>query len=86
MKSSAFKQYTVRNIPRSVDRALKRKALDKGKSLNALILEALSIEAGLAGEPKSYDDLDFLIGSWISDPEVEKALTEQRVVDSKDWK
>ena len=86
MKSTALKQYTVRNIPRSVDRALKRKALEKGKSLNALLLEALCKEAGIAGESEVHHELDFLIGSWVHDPEVENALNSQRVVDPKDWK
>lgn len=86
MSSPATKQYTIRNIPRSVDRALKKKALEKGKSLNALLLETLSKEAGLEGDPQIHHDLDFLIGTWVHDDETEKALSEQRSVDPKDWK
>ena len=85
MKSNARKQYTIRNIPRSVDQALRRKALRERKSLNTVLLETLAKEAGVGAEPRVYDDLDFLIGSWVADPETETALKEQRKVNPKDW-
>jgi hypothetical protein len=53
--------------------------------LNALVLHALEVEAGGTGQPREYHDLDEFFGSWISDPEVDQALAEQRHVDSRGW-
>lgn len=79
------RQYTIRNVPRSVDRALRQRARDEGKSLNLILLEALSKEVGVGAEPELHHDLDALIGSWIHDPETEKALSEQRKINPRDW-
>ncbi len=81
----AKRQYTVRNIPRSVDLALRKKAQQQHRSLNAVLLDAIVKESAVGFEARSFDDLDHLIGSWISDSETEKALSEQRQVDVRDW-
>lgn len=77
------KQYTIRNIPKSVDQALRKKAEEEKKSLNTILIEVLTQAVGARTR---YHDLNHLAGSWISDPEVEKAFAEQRKVDPKDWK
>jgi hypothetical protein len=79
------RQYTIRNVPPSVDRELRKKAAEKKTSLNTLLLTALQKEAGIGSEPQKHHDLDHLIGSWIADPAVDRALSEQRKVDPKDW-
>lgn len=78
-------QYTIRNVPPKVHRALRAKAVARGVSLNTLLVEVLETEAGLRGEPKLHDDLDDLIGTWVADPAVDRALAEQRSVDPRDW-
>jgi len=82
----AKNQYTIRNVPDSIDQALKRKAADKGVSLNSLVLDALSKEAGIGAQPRRYHDLDWIAGTWVADPECDRILREQRVVDPKDWR
>ena len=42
MKKQATKQYTLRNIPQEVDRVLKQRALESGKSFNQVAIEALA--------------------------------------------
>jgi plasmid stability protein len=79
------KQYTVRNVPPSLDRALRRKAAEQGASLNAIVLAALAREAGMGEEVTVHGDLDALIGSWVEDPAVDEALREQRKVHARDW-
>jgi hypothetical protein len=79
------RQYTIRNVPPRVDRALRKKAREQGVSLNTLVVQALMVEAGESATPKSYDDLDDLLGSWVHDPAVDDALAAQRQVDPKDW-
>lgn len=70
-------QYTLRNVPPGVDRALRRRAKQLSKSLNEVALQALSRGAGVEHELKQQHDLDFLFGSWTEDPEVDQALADQ---------
>lgn len=83
--TSKARQYTVRNVPASVDRALRRKAMERRVSLNSVVLRALEAEAGVSQEPRRHHELDGFFGSWIKDPKVERALAEQRRVDPSDW-
>lgn len=85
MAAKSSTQYTIRNVPPSVDRTLRKRAQAQGRSLNDVLLEALSAAASVAKEPRTYADLDHLIGTWVHDPETERALAEQRTVDARDW-
>lgn len=78
-------QYTIRNVPPRVHRALRKKAAERGVSLNTLLVQTLEAEAGERGEPRAHDDLDDLFGTWVHDKAVDKALAEQRKVDPRDW-
>ncbi|MBK9260509.1 MAG: hypothetical protein IPM54_11845 [Polyangiaceae bacterium] len=79
-------QYTLRNVPPGVDRALRQRAKQLSRSLNDVAIEALMRGAGITHEPIEQHDLDFLFGSWVDDPEVDKALEEQRQIDPELWK
>ncbi len=79
-------QYTIRNVPPVVDKALRRKALEEKKSLSQVLLEALSNEARLAVGPDGpFHDLDHLAGKWIEDPEFDAAIQAQDQVDEGIW-
>lgn len=78
-------QYTLRNVPEGVDKALRQRAARLSKSLNEVALEALARGAGVAEETEHHD-LDFLFGSWVEDPAVDQALREQRRIDKALWK
>jgi len=80
-------QYTVRNIPEHVDRALRRKARDERKSLNEVLREALVREAGVV-EPAThlYTDLDSLAGTWVDDPGFDETIRAQDQVDESLWR
>ncbi|MGK5089680.1 antitoxin [Bdellovibrionota bacterium FG-2] len=79
-------QYTIRNVPPLLDRALRQKATRTQKSLNEVALEALAQGAGVAEEVKKYRDLDHFFGSWVHDDAIETALVEQRKIDKGLWK
>lgn len=79
-------QYTLRNVPPVLDRALRRRAKQLSKSLNEVALEALTRGAGVSLEITEQHDLDFLFGSWVEDPEVNQALAEQRKIDADLWR
>ena len=77
-------QYTIRNVPASVDRALRRRAAAAKVSLNTLLLRALGAEAGVS-HARERNDLDSFFGSWIADRRVEEALADVRRVEPRDW-
>jgi hypothetical protein len=83
---SVATQYTIRNVPPVVDRALRRRADRLAKSLNEVAIEALARGAGVEREAREHHDVDFLFGSWVEDHMVDRALAEQRVIDENLWK
>jgi hypothetical protein len=85
---NAGMQYTLRNIPKEVDTALRRRAKRQGRSLNEVALEALSMGAGVPvnsdGQVK-YRDLSDIAGTYVHDPGFEEALKEMDQIDPEDW-
>ena len=79
------KQYTIRNVPKAVDRALRKLAQANGKSLNETTLEALSKAAGVDSSAR-LDEFRDIIGSWVEDPEFDRALEAQRQIDEELWR
>ena len=80
------RQYTIRSIPDRVDRVLKKRARDLGKSFNQVALEALTRGAGETLRPQR--DLSEVIGS-LSQKEaadMDEEIRLQRVVDPRLWK
>lgn len=78
-------QYTLRNVPTELDRALRNRARSEDKSLNQVALDVLMGALGLSAERKPQRDLSFLAGTWVSEPEVEQALEDQRRIDAELW-
>jgi hypothetical protein len=88
-KPASITQYTLRNVPPHVDRALRKMAHAHEQSLNQFILETLERVVGgdtAQGESARFGDLDKLIGSWVEDTEFDKALEDQSAVDRELWK
>lgn len=79
-------QYTLRNVPRHLDRALRQQARREDKSLNAVLLAALSQAMGLAGELPIQRDLSDIAGSWQGARKLDRILEEQRQIDPELWK
>ncbi len=79
-------QYTIRNVPDHLDAALRRKAREQGKSLNDVTIEALVRGAGVSGEQSRQRDLSDIAGTWQEDPEFDRAVAEQDVIDEKLWR
>jgi plasmid stability protein len=80
----APRQYTIRNVPAAVDRALRQRAARSQRSLNDVALEALA-QAAQVSVPE-VSDLDAFFGSWVEDPEIDEALGAQRKVDEDLWR
>ncbi|HEX4125175.1 MAG TPA: hypothetical protein VHY37_10655 [Tepidisphaeraceae bacterium] len=69
-----------------MDQTLRRKAKKEGRSLNEVAIEALARGVGLEMGPVKNHDLDFLFGTWVEDPEFDRAIEEQRQIDPDLWK
>ena len=87
MKKSryAVRQYTIRTVPLAVDKALRRKAEQEGKSLNQAAIDALCAGLGLVNDKPVHTNLDKYIGTWIEDPEFDAVMAEHDVVDPEKW-
>jgi hypothetical protein len=79
-------QYTIRGIPDRLDKKIRDLAAGEGKSLNEAVLDILKSGTGLTEEQINYTDLDHLAGSWINDPEFDKAIEEMDRIDPELWK
>jgi hypothetical protein len=79
-------QYTIRAVPPAIDRALRRRAKQEAKSLNAVVVEALARGLELDAKPVEHTDLDTLIGSWQEDKGFESAMADFERVDEDAWK
>ncbi len=78
-------QYTVRNVPDRLDAKLRETAVEYGVSLNDASLAALKKGVGISNIPALHHDLDDLAGTWVRDPDCERALDEMRKIDERMW-
>jgi len=84
MKKSQV-QYTIRQVPAQIDEALRRRAREERRSLNTVAIEMLERGLGLTGTPVRHHDLDDLAGTWIDDPEFDKAIQDMDQIDQELW-
>ena len=78
-------QYTIRNIPRHVDQAVRRRARAEGRSINDVAIEALERGMGVAEGRTRYRSLSGIAGTWTEDSDFDAALDEQDRVDDGMW-
>ena len=78
-------RYTIRNVPADVDRDLRQRAREAGRSLNDLVLEAVRHWLACA-ESSPRRDLSDIVGTWQEDPATSAALRRQRRVDRDLWR
>ncbi|MDZ4288980.1 MAG: hypothetical protein U0984_13520 [Prosthecobacter sp.] len=79
-------QYTIRAVPPAIDRALRRRAKQEAKSLNAVAVEALARGLELDAKPVEHTDLDALVGSWQEDQGFDRAMADFERIDEEVWK
>lgn len=78
-------QYTIRNIPPELDRALKALARKAGKSVNQIALEAL---ANSVGRPVARRSLRNMPGAWSKQEaeQLDEWLQSHRTIDEELWR
>ena len=79
-------QYTIRAVPDEIDRALRLRARQESKSLNAVVIDALARGLALDAAPARHTDLDHLVGTWQEDPDFDRAVAEFERIDDESWK
>lgn len=79
-------QYTIRNVPNTLDEALRRAAREQDKSLNEVAIEALARGAGVTGERDRLRDLSDIAGTWRKDPAFDRAVAAQQTIDEEMWR
>jgi hypothetical protein len=79
-------QYTIRGVSERMDEALRKHAVKEGASLNSVLLDALARGLNVEAEPVRHSDLDDLVGTWVEDPEFDRAIREMDTVDEDLWK
>ena len=82
-QSAAGIQYSIRRVPREVDRMLRQKAAQSKRSLNQVILDELTM-ATLGRKQKA--DFSDLVGRWTDDPAFDGILAAQRQIDRDQWR
>lgn len=79
-------QYTIRNIPKTLDAMLRDRARKEGKSLNRVVVEAMARAMGISSEPVRHRDLSHLARTWVEDPEFDRAIEHQNRIDEDLWR
>jgi hypothetical protein len=79
-------QYTIRNVPETLDEALRRVARERGKSLNEVAIEALARGAGITQNRSRQRDLGDIAGTWRKDAMFDSALVAQDTIDEAMWR
>ena len=79
-------QYTIRNVPDTLDEALRRVARERGKSLNEVAIEALARGAGVTAERDRQRDLADVAGTWRKDRAFDSGLAAQDTIDEEMWR
>lgn len=83
-----MKALTIRDIPKDVEKVIKKRAMQKNISLNKVVLDLLEEATGKKTKKKIiYHDLDNLFGSWEDEEsqEFDRNLSKQRLIDKELW-
>jgi len=78
-------QYTIRNIPPAVDKVIKKRSKQSGKSFNQTVVDLLSFGTT---NPPDDDNFDWLFGAGKDSlgPEFDEAIKDLSKPDPKLWK
>jgi hypothetical protein len=86
MKDQTVSLYTIRRVPADIDGALRKRVVKEGKSLNAVVLDALRTGSGVGKDGVRIHDLDHLAGTWVADKAFDKAIEAFETIDKDLWK
>jgi hypothetical protein len=88
-KEPVMKAITLRNVPPEIARVVRKRATERGQSLNKAVLDLVAEGAGLKKHAKKrHTDLDALFGKWSKKEAdaFDRHLRELRKIDPEVWK
>lgn len=78
-------QYTIRNIPPSVDKVIRKRSKQTGKSFNQTVVDLLSLQTFGTTEPKPETNFDWLFNQNTLDTSFDETIQNLSKPDEKIW-
>jgi ribosome biogenesis protein Nip4 len=78
-------QYTIRNIPVSVDRVIRKRSKQSGLSFNQTVVDLLSLQTFGTTEIANDDNFNWLYNKNTLDDSFDEAIKGISQVDKKIW-
>jgi hypothetical protein len=78
-------QYTIRNIPLPVDRVIKKRSKQSGKSFNQTVVDLLTLQTFGTTQIDNDDNFDWLFNKNTLDDSFDRAVKDISQVDKKLW-
>ena len=78
-------QYTIRNIPLPVDRVIKKRSKQSGKSFNQTVVDLLTLQTFSTTQIDNDDNFDWLFNKNTLDDSFDRAVKDISQVDKKLW-
>jgi len=78
-------QYTIRNVPTVVDKVIRKRAKQTGKSFNQTVVDMLSLQSVGTINPKENNNFDWLFGSLKLDDKFDQAIKDLSQIDKELW-
>jgi hypothetical protein len=78
-------QYTIRNIPPVVDRVIRKRAQQSGRSFNQTVVDLLSLQTLGTTELPVDNNFEWLFGKNTLDESFDEAIEELSQADKSIW-
>lgn len=78
-------QYTIRNIPPSVDKVIRKRSQESGKSFNQTVVDILSLQTFGTTNPKVDTNFDWLYNQNTLDDAFDETVKDISQIDKKLW-
>ncbi len=78
-------QYTIRNIPPAVDRVIRKRSKQSGKSFNQTVVDLLSLQTFGTTKIPPDNNFDWLYNKNTLDESFDEAIENLSQVDEKLW-
>jgi hypothetical protein len=78
-------QYTIRNIPKPLDQAIRERAKAIRSSINDVTIELLFAAFRALGQPVKRRDLSRFVGTWVEDPAFDQAMKDFEQINPETW-
>jgi hypothetical protein len=79
-------QYTIRNIPQPVDRVIRKRSKQSGKSFNQTVIDLLSLQTFGTTEVSEEFDFDWLFNENTLDESFDEAIEDISKIEENIWK